>query len=511
LSRPLVALASALFALAGLVPIALMLARIAPADLVQLVDARTLRLLGNTIGYGLGSTLLALVSGTLFAFLVARTDLPGASWLRPLGVLPLFVPPLFVAVSWNSLTAGKGPLFAVLMSAATTFPIVALFAGRAFERIDARLSEAALQVGGLRAAARIELGLALPAALCGACFAFSFAINDFTIPDFASWVGPKLNVYAAEVFATWSLRKSPGHAVATALPLIVLSFAVLLPALALRARAQNRALLGDQHRAAPLALGLWRWPSFAGAAGLIACAALVPLAHLAYQAGGGAQGFALARFGASFERALELARGDLVRSLCWASAAAAACCALALPLGHALERARRGRAFEPLLMLPVAVPAVLLGIGAIATWNHAATAFVYDGGLVVVLLYVGRFAAIAVLVLASGVRMLDPQLEEAARLAGAGPVRRLLGIVAPCLRNALCGCFALCFVLSMRELDATVLVPAANGTAMFRVFNALHFGRDDFVAALALLLVFLIALPAVLWSLFARRRLEFLP
>jgi len=46
---------------------------------------------------------------------------------------------------------------------------------------------------------------------------------------------------------------------------------------------------------------------------------------------------------------------------------------------------------------------------------------------------------------------------------------------------------------------------------MFRVFNAVHFGRDDFVAAMALLLVFLILLPGTLWAVFSRRRLEVLP
>jgi hypothetical protein len=46
---------------------------------------------------------------------------------------------------------------------------------------------------------------------------------------------------------------------------------------------------------------------------------------------------------------------------------------------------------------------------------------------------------------------------------------------------------------------------------MFRIFNQIHFGRDAFVAALALLLVFLIVLPGLLWSLFARKRLELLP
>ena len=83
--------------------------------------------------------------------------------------------------------------------------------------------------------------------------------------------------------------------------------------------------------------------------------------------------------------------------------------------------------------------------------------------------------------------------------------------MAPSLRSSLAGAWVLVFVFALRELDSTILVPAANHTAMFRVFNALHFGRDDFVAALALLTVALILLPAAAWALYGRSRAEAAP
>jgi len=144
-------------------------------------------------------------------------------------------------------------------------------------------------------------------------------------------------------------------------------------------------------------------------------------------------------------------------------------------------------------------------------WNHAATARFYDGGGLVVVRLAGRFVAFPVLLMSGAVAMLDVSLEEAGRTAGVGPARRLARIVAPSLRSSLVGGWILVFVFALRELDSTILVPAANHTAMFRVFNAVHFGRDEFVAALALMLIFLILLPGTLWSLFARRRLEVLP
>ena len=106
---------------------------------------------------------------------------------------------------------------------------------------------------------------------------------------------------------------------------------------------------------------------------------------------------------------------------------------------------------------------------------------------------------------------LDPTLEEAAELAGAGPAARLARISAPALLPSLAGGWVMVFVLAMRELDAAILVPAANRTAMFRMFNAVHFGRDDFVAALALLIVFATVVPGLLWTLLLGRRLEVMP
>ena len=126
-------------------------------------------------------------------------------------------------------------------------------------------------------------------------------------------------------------------------------------------------------------------------------------------------------------------------------------------------------------------------------------------------LLVGRFLAFPTLVGAGAVSSYDPQLEEAAELAGAGPATRMLRIVAPGLLPSLAGGWVMMFVLTMRELDTAILVPAANHTAMVRLFNAVHFGRDDFVAALALLIVFVTLIPGLLWTLLVRRRLEIAP
>ncbi len=504
MSRSLIAITVLAFALAGIVPIAIMFARIESADLAGVLDARTLPLLGRTLWTGAGAALLALALGLPFGFLVARTDLPLRRTLRHIGLVPLLVPPVILAMATSVLwTDLRGAAMVVLVLGVSAFPLVAAFVARSFERIDARREQAALLAGGLKAALKMELPLVLPAAACGACFAFVIAINDFAVPDYVASIGRKYNVYADEVFASWQSVHTPGKAVAAALPLVVLTFAALIPALWLRRRGSLATFDGDFQRPAPLALGRARWPLFALCAVLVGTTALVPIARLGWEAGGGARGWSFTGLQAAFARGIEMGRADLQRSLLYASCAALLSMVPALVLGHALERARRGSWLEPLVLLPIAVPAILFGIGYIALWNHEATLELYASGVIVVLLLFGRFAPFPLLAVSGATATLDRRLEDAGRLCGAGPVRRLFSIVLPGVKPALLGGATLVFVFGMRELDAAILVPAANGTAMFRVYNAIHFGRDDFVAALALLVIFLILLPGILWATFA--------
>lgn len=511
-SRPLVLLAALLFATAGLAPIVVMALQVAPGDFAGLLDARTFHLLGRTLLLGVGAAAVATVVGAPFGFLVARTDVPGAALWRPLAMTSLILPPLFLAITWTTLLELRGAPMTILILGLNTFPIVAFFTAAAAGRIDAGREEAALLVGGKRAALRVELPLLLPAIACGACLAFVFAINDFSVPDYVSSVGVKFNVYADEIFATWKIEENTGQAVLTALPLVVLTLVFLLPALALRRRGALRTLGGDFKRPAPLRLGRWRWVALPFCLAVVAVS-LTPIARLVWEAGGGPRpvGWSRETLTGAFSRALELSRADLANSLVYASVAGVACVAIALVLAHALERMRRGRLLEPLFVLPIAVPAILFGIGMIALWNHDATARFYDSDALVALLFIGRFLPFTLLLFSGAVASLDPRLEEAGRLAGAGPARRLLRIVTPSLLPTLLAGWSLVFVLAMRELDAAILVPAANHTVIFRVFNQIHFGRDDFVAALALLTVFFLLLPGILWSLFARQRVEVMP
>lgn len=513
MSRVLVTLAVLLLIVSGLAPLAIMGQRLAaqPEVIGELLDERVQGLLGRTLKLGLAAAGIALVLGVPFGWLTARTNVPGAGVWRPLGLVTFVIPPLLLAVTFTDLNDTRGALMTMVLMGVGTFPVVALFTAKAAGRIDARREEAALLAGGVRAVMRMELPLLLPAALCGACFAFVFAINDFAVPDYVSSVGPKFNVYADEVFATWNVSNQDARAVASALPLIALTLLALLPALALRRRGAMATIDSDFRRPAPLRLGNWRWLAGLFCVAVVTVGTLIPIARLTWEAGGGRRAWSTENLRAAFAQAIDLCRDNLTASVLYSLAAATIAAPAALILGHAIARGRWARLLEPLVILPLAVPAVLYGIGNISLWNHDWSYSFYAGPGLVILMMIGRYLAFPTLVSAGATASLDPQLEEAGMLAGAGPATRLARICGPSLLPSLVGGWVMLFVLSMRELDAAILVPAANRTVMFKMFNAVHFGRDDFVAALALLIVFVTLVPGILWSYLLGRRLEVMP
>ena len=101
MSRRLVFLAGLLLVVAGLAPVAAMLLRVGSDDWAGLLEPRSLTLLARTLGLGLGSAGLALALGLPFGWLTARTDVLGASLLRPLGLVPLLLPPIVLAMTWT--------------------------------------------------------------------------------------------------------------------------------------------------------------------------------------------------------------------------------------------------------------------------------------------------------------------------------------------------------------------------------------------------------------------------
>ena len=144
------------------------------------------------------ATLLALLTGGLCAFLLARHSFCGRDILDAICTLPMVMPPtvlgyyLIVVIgrrgwvgSWLHDSLGINLMFtwqgAVLASAVVAFPLVFKSARAAFEGVDTQLENAARTLGSseLRVFARVTLPLAWRGILAGTMLAFARGMGEF--------------------------------------------------------------------------------------------------------------------------------------------------------------------------------------------------------------------------------------------------------------------------------------------------------------------------------------------
>ena len=144
------------------------------------------------------ATLLALLSGGLCGYVLARHRFPGRELVDALCTLPLVMPPtvlgyyLIVLIgrrgwigAWLWDTLGINLMFtwqgAVLASAIVAFPLVFKSARAAFEGVDTQLENAArtLGVSELGVFVRVTLPLAWRGILAGTMLAFARAMGEF--------------------------------------------------------------------------------------------------------------------------------------------------------------------------------------------------------------------------------------------------------------------------------------------------------------------------------------------
>lgn len=436
-----------------------------------------------------GGTLLL---GIPLALLLYRTRLPLRSlWLGAL-LVPLLVPPYILGTGVLHLL---GPRHAVgFVGAAVTMtlwllPLALLFAGAGLRLVTRNQEEAALLETGWPGVFRhVTLPLALPHLLAGTLFVFVLAVGEFGVPVLFQY-----RVYSGAIFTQFAAFYDFRQAVLTAVPLVLVAVAAALAAQLLR-RYRDREGAAEDPRTVSLGRAE---PVAAGGVGVVALAVLAPL----FQVGLGVGSVHALRSG------LEQVWVPAFQT--FGAAAAGAGAAVLLALAVAWMAVRQGRYGQWLVaaQLPLfAVPAVILGLGLIRLWNEPGwRGLVYTSPWILVLGYTARFAPLLVPLLAAAYRQLPAELDEAAQLDGAGPLRVLYHIHVPLLRPVLAAAGLLTFVLAVGEVPISMLVaPPGRAPLAVRFFTLITNAPAEQVAALAFGITFLALLPIGGWLWMAR-------
>ncbi|HEX5054268.1 MAG TPA: hypothetical protein VFZ65_20990 [Planctomycetota bacterium] len=470
-----------------------------------------------TLRLGLAATALSLLLGGGHAWVTIARDLPGAGWLGPLGVAPLVVPPIFIAMGFADFGTVSGFWPCAVLLGVAHAPFVAVLAARGLRAIDGRAYESAWLLRGRTRGELWLLRAVAPELLAGCLLAFLFTVADHGVPEFLTVKGKTWHTYAEGIFSRWNRRavgttfadlQSP---ITAALPFLAGLGCLLWASLRLRAAAPDRGVV----RPLPVRpLGRWRWPSLLVPALYLGAGIGVPVLVLTRWVLGSAQRaepMSLHFAQQSFAKAVDQGVPDLLHSLWLALGVATFVVLLALPLAR--QSARRWPALDLLCALPAAIPAILLGIGLVRAFHDSPVlrsvgGDFYDSWGFAVCGYAARFLPFAALTLAAQVRRQPIAAEEAARFVQRAPAVRALRIHIVPLLPAAWTAGVLVFVLALRELDLAVVLPAANATAVRRLANAVHFQHEDWSGVIALMLLCLAVLLPLLPSLLAGRRLS---
>jgi iron(III) transport system permease protein len=205
-------------------------------------------------------------------------------------------------------------------------------------------------------------------------------------------------------------------------------------------------------------------------------------------------------------------RNEIRWTLLIGAAAATLSVLVAAPLAWL---ARRGgwRAIPALLAAAVgmAVPGPLIGLSMIRLFNQPGAPWLwqwfYDKTILaptVAMLF--RTAPWAILICWFAFRSVPKETLEAAELDGAGPVMQLLWIAIPLRWPALALAWLVSLAVATGDVAASILVvPPGIETLAVRIYGLIHFGSDEQVSAICLMIAATVFLTtAVVWRLIRR-------
>ena len=492
----------------------------------------------NTFAIALGGSAIALVIGCGLAWLTARTDIPAPSFVYLAGIMPLFISVLVAAAAWSSLASGHTGYFNLVLAGmhvpwhvevgsrtgiALIFglyyaPYPFLFMYGALSLIHSDLEEAAALGGAsiVTTLRKITFPLVKPALLGAMLLVFALMAEDFPVPEI---LGQPVGIQTLSI-AIYNLMTNPPTQQNAASALSVLLMVITASFVYLQRRllggSDYRTVTGKGMQTRRFRLGRARGPAFAAVIGYVLLSIAAPA--FALLEGTFRPDLYVPNVGALFAPAglttapLVSAITDPVvlngalNSLISALGAALGGTALFFTIAYVVHRTNvPGRApLEYLATVPVAIPALVLGIGILWTWLGSPLPL-YGTLALLSIGYITRFLPQGYRAVASSMMQVHDDLEHAARVGGASRRLILWRIMLPLIRDGVASSVFIVFILSLRELTASLfLYTTSTRTLAIVIYEKYINGSWSQVAAVSL--IFTVALALV--TLGGRRWLQ---
>ena len=455
--------------------------------------------LSNTLIVCAGGTLIAVVIGLLFSWIVVRTNTPFKGIIAAASILPLFAPPLVAGVAWSILGSPKTGLINTLFKWAGLdwrvdfyslsglvfvfgiyyAPYVYMFTASALRNMDPSLEEAA-EISGASAFSTlftVTFPLIMPAIVSGMLLSFIVMLGIYGVP---AVLGAPSNISVLTTYIFKLTNWSPplyNTAAAVAIILMVVTGCLVVLQQKVLGRRSYTTVAGKAFRPRHLDLGPWRWLTLA--LGLIYLLVVVVLPTLALIVAAfrkfmfirdvaslfDMRQYSLMHFDSIFANPLTL--NSIYNAVEVGIITAVVGGTLAFAIGYTIHRtAVVGRgAIDLIATLPVAIPGLVIGVAYLWAWIGI------PGGLygtiwILALAFIARFMPDTVKALSTSFLQIHRELEEAAWVCGRGMLSTLGTIVLPLARPGVIASMTLLFVLAIRELGSSLFLYTSNTMVM---------------------------------------------
>jgi iron(III) transport system permease protein len=485
----------------------------------------------NSLVIAGGMSFIAVPLGGILAFLVVRTDLPGRRWIEPLLLIPVFVSPMVLAfgyvvsagpvgfysvwaknlfgeVPWNvySLTA------IAIIAGLTHVPHVYLYSSSALKSLGSDVEEAARMAGAspFRVARDVSLPMVTPSLLFSGVLVFFLGFEIFGLPLVLGDPEGHL-VLATYLYKLTNKLGTPSYHLmaAVAVCIVAVTFPlVMLQRYLLKNAGKFVTVKGKAGRQRPLPLGKWRWVAAAILLLWLFVTVIVPLSGIALRSVVSSWGegvvlsevLTLDHFREVFEQPT-LVRGILNTILIGVvGGALAVVCYTAIGLATHRQPDGWSRFVDYLVLVPRAVPGLLAGLAFLWVFLFFPPLAPLRATIFSVwLAYTVVWLAYGMRLVSSSLLQVGPELEEAARSAGATRGQISRHVTLPLIRYGLLASWLLVFMIFEREYSTGVYLLGPGTEVIGSLLVSLWAtGAADIVAALSLINVVLVAVGLVI-------------
>jgi iron(III) transport system permease protein len=378
------------------------------------------------------------------------------------------------------------------------YPFAFILITSALVLISADLEDAANVLGSntWRTMLHITLPLVLPALIGGFILAFLEALVLFGSPAMIGIPAQKY-VLTTQIWALFQFPPRVGLAAALALPMLLVTIVLLWLQRRLLGRRSFATLTGKGGARRTIRLGWAKWPLLAFCLLVVACSVILPyvtlFAYATAKAWGqplGPQNFTLEHFGFVLF-GLDAAQRALRNSLVLATLAATAASLLGALIAYIGERrlVPGAPALAFLAMAPMVIPGIVFAVGLFAGYTRPPV-ILYGTLWILFVAYLTKFLPFAFMNTATAVKSVHPELEEAARILGAGRMTTFRHVTVPLIRYGVIAGWFLVFIYSLRELSSSILLFTNQTTVIaVTVFDLYETGAWSPLSALGCVLL----------------------